>query len=901
MSSYTQLLSPVSGPLPSSQTLSSLQIHQPTTLKRNTLKQSPILNQPTTTTSPPKLISQSRTPASWIETLRSQTRSNLFREAILTYIEMTLSGIVPDNFAFPAVLKAVTSLQDLNLGKQIHAHVVKFGYGSSSVTVANTLVNVYGKCGDIGDACKVFDGIIERDQVSWNSMIAALCRFEEWELALEAFRSMLLENMEPSSFTLVSVALACSNLHKRDGLRLGKQVHAYSVRMSECKTFTINALLAMYSKLGEAEYSRALFELYEDCDMVSWNTMISSLSQNDQFMEALEFFRLMVLAGFKPDGVTVASVLPACSHLEMLDTGKEIHAYALRTNELIENSYVGSALVDMYCNCRQVSSGRRVFNAVLERKIALWNAMITGYAQNEYDKEALNLFLEMCAASGLSPNSTTMSSIVPASVRCEAFSDKESIHGYVIKRGLEKNRYVQNALMDMYSRMGKTQISETIFNSMEVRDIVSWNTMITGYVICGRHGDALNLIYDMQRVKEKKNMNDNAYDDEGRVPLKPNSITFMTILPGCAALAALAKGKEIHSYAIKHLLAFDVAVGSALVDMYAKCGCIDLARAVFNQIPIKNVITWNVLIMAYGMHGRGEEALELFKNMVDEGCRNKEVRPNEVTFIALFAACSHSGMVDEGLNLFHKMKSDHGVEPATDHYACVVDLLGRAGNVEEAYQLVNTMPSELDKAGAWSSLLGACRIHQNVEIGEIAANQLLELEPSVASHYVLLSNIYSSSGLWDKAMDVRRKMKEMGVKKEPGCSWIEFGDEVHKFLAGDLSHPQSEQLHEFLETLSEKMKKEGYVPDTSCVLHNVDEEEKETLLCGHSEKLALAFGILNTRPGTTIRVAKNLRVCNDCHMASKYISKILDREIILRDVRRFHHFKNGTCSCGDYW
>ncbi|KAF2309025.1 hypothetical protein GH714_000170 [Hevea brasiliensis] len=251
-------------------------------------------------------------------------------------------------------------------------------------------------------------------------------------------------------------------------------------------------------------------------------------------------------------------------------------------------------------------------------------------------------------------------------------------------------------------------------------------------------------------------------------------------------------------------------------------------------------------------------------------------------------------MVDEGLHLFHRMKNDHGIDPGPDHYACVVDLLGRAGQVEQAYELINIMPSGFDKVGAWSSLLGACRNHQNIKIGEIVAQNLLQLQPNVASHYVLLSNMYSSVRLWDKAMDVRRKMSEMGVKKEPGYSWIEYGDEIHKFLAGDLSHPQSERLHDFLETLSERMKKEGYVPDTSCVLHNVDEEEKETLLCGHSEKLAIAFGILNTPPGTTIRVAKNLRVCNDCHAATKFISKLVDREIVLRDVRRFHHFKNET-------
>ncbi|CAN1166470.1 Pentatricopeptide repeat-containing protein At3g57430, chloroplastic [Linum perenne] len=240
------------------------------------------------------------------------------------------------------------------------------------------------------------------------------------------------------------------------------------------------------------------------------------------------------------------------------------------------------------------------------------------------------------------------------------------------------------------------------------------------------------------------------------------------------------------------------------------------------------------------------------------------------------------------------MKDEHGIEATADHYACTVDLLGRAGRVEQAYKLVKSMPSGFDKIGAWSSLLGACRLHQNVEIGEIAGESLIRLQPEVDSHYVLLSNVYATAGLWEKARSVRTRMGDIGLKKVPGCSWIEHGDEVHRFLAG-------EKLHSFLEVLSERIKKEGYMPDTSCVLYNVDEDEKEKLLCGHSEKLAIAFGILNTPPGTTIRVAKNLRVCNDCHTASKYISKVEERDIILRDVRRFHHFSNGTCSCGDYW
>nr|DAD44071.1 TPA_asm: hypothetical protein HUJ06_002301 [Nelumbo nucifera] len=659
--------------------------------------------------------------------------------------------------------------------------------------------------------------------------------------------------------------------------------------------------MAMYAKLGRVNDSKALFECFENRDMVSWNTIISSFAQNDRFGEALAIFYRMVHEGIKPDGVTIASVLPACSHLEMLDIGREIHAYALKNDDLIENSFVGSALVDMYCNCGQIESGRRVFDGISERRIGLWNAMIAGYAQSELDEEALKLFVEMEVVAGLYPNPTTIASILPACVRCGAFSCKEGIHGYVVKRGFERDRYVQNALMDMYSRMGKFEVSRKIFESMDVKDIVSWNTMITGYVINNLHDDALLLLQEMQRVTKEKDLDDDVYEDEESFSYRPNSITLITVLPGCAALAALAKGKEIHAYAIRNALVSDVAVGSALVDMYAKCGCLSLSRRVFDEIPKRNVITWNVIIMAYGMHGRGEEALKLFKTMVAEGASGGDVEPNEVTFIAIFASCSHSGMVNEGLELFRRMKDDHGVAPTPDHYACIVDLLGRAGQLEEAYQLVTAMPPGSDQAGAWSSLLGACRIHQNIKLGEIAAESLLRLEPNVASHYVLLSNIYSSAGLWDKAMEVRKNMKEMGVRKEPGCSWIELGNELHKFLSGDILHPQSAQLHAFLEELSERLRKEGYVPDTSCVLHNVDEEEKEYLLCGHSERLAIAFGILNTPPGTTIRVTKNLRVCNDCHVATKFISKIVEREIIVRDVRRFHHFREGFCSCGDYW
>ncbi|XP_073028360.1 pentatricopeptide repeat-containing protein At3g57430, chloroplastic [Primulina eburnea] len=848
--------------------------------------------------SPPQLI-QNPTKQSWIQYLRFQSRSNSFQEAVSTFIEMQELGIQPDNFAFPAVLKAVSGLQDLSLGKQIHGSVIKLGYHSQSVTVSNTVLHMYAQCGaSFSQVLEVFDRIPHRDQVSWNSIINALCKYEEWELALEAFRLMGLDRIEPSSFTLVSIALACSNLNRRDGLRLGKQIHGYTLRADDRTTFTYSALMAMYAKIGRINYTKKVFEWFTNRNMVSWNTIISAFSQNDMFVEALEYFKLMKVEGFQPDGVTISSVLPACSHLELLDAGKEIHAYVFRNGDFLGNSFIASALVDMYCNCKEVASARRVFEGAVDRKLAQWNAMLAGYTRTGFYDEALLLFFKLTVVSGYLPDATTMASVLPACVHCEAFADKEGIHGYVLKLGLGNNIYVQNALVDLYGRIGKIDNSIYIFHNMESKDTVSWNTMITGYVVCGYHEEALASLFHMQieGIKDQKgNINDNI-----KVSVKPNSITLMSVLPGCASLAALKKGKEIHAYAIRNALATDVAVGSALVDMYGKCGCLKEARRVFDSMPTKNVITWNVVIMAYGMHGEGRGAMELFNILVD-GSRGGEVKPNEVTFIAVFAAFSHSGMVDEAQQLFHRMKEEFGLEPNADHYACAVDLLGRAGRLDEAYQIINSMPTELCKIGAWSSLLGACRVHQNVHLGEIAALNLLQLEPEVDSHYVLISNIYSYARLWEKATDVRKKMKVMGVRKEPGCSWIEFDNKVHKFLAGDTTHSQSEELYKFLNQLFERMKRDGYVPDTSCVLHNIDEQEKEILLCGHSERLAIAFGLLNTPPGTTIRVAKNLRVCNDCHVAIKFISNIAGREIVVRDMRRFHHFKNGACSCGDYW
>ncbi|KAJ1259218.1 hypothetical protein BS78_10G137800 [Paspalum vaginatum] len=802
-----------------------------------------------------------------------------------------------DRFALPPAVKSAAALRSLPAVRSIHgAALRRHLLHEPAPAVANALLTAYARCGDLPAALALFAAMPGRDAVTFNSLISALCLFGRWIAALDALRDMLLEGHPLTSFTLVSVLLACS--HLAEDPRLGREAHAFALKngfLDGDERFAFNALLSMYARLGLVDDAQRLFAgSVDDADaqgggVVTWNTMVSLLVQGGRCGEAVEVLYDMVARGVRPDGITFASALPACSQLEMLSLGREMHAYVLKDADLAANSFVASALVDMYASHERVGAARRVFDMVPagDRQLGLWNAMICGYAQAGMDEDALELFSRMEAEAGVVPSETTMAGVLPACARSVAFAGKEAVHGYVVKRGMAENRFVQNALMDMYARLGDMDAARRIFAAIEPRDVVSWNTLITGCVVQGHVRDAFQLVREMQQ--------------QGRVtdeePVMPNNITLMTLLPGCAMLAAPARGKEIHGYALRHALDSDVAVGSALVDMYAKCGCLALSRAVFDRLPRRNVITWNVLIMAYGMHGLGDEAIALFDRMV----AGDEAKPSEVTFIAALAACSHSGMVDRGLELFHSMKRDHGIEPTPDLHACAVDILGRAGRLGEAYSIISSMEPGEQQVSAWSSFLGACRLHRNVQLGETAAERLFELEPDEASHYVLLCNIYSAAGMWDKSSEVRSRMRQRGVSKEPGCSWIELDGAIHKFMAGESAHPESPLVHAHMDALWEQMRCQGYTPDTSCVLHDIEEGEKAAILRYHSEKLAIAFGLLRTPPGTTIRVAKNLRVCNDCHEAAKFLSKMVGREIVLRDVRRFHHFVDGTCSCGDYW
>eukprot|EP01018_Ginkgo_biloba_P010117 Gb_21745 [translate_table: standard] len=568
-----------------------------------------------------------------------------------------------------------------------------------------------------------------------------------------------------------------------------------------------------------------------------------------------------------------ASLLQACTSMRTLN---QVHAHILITG-LDQNIFLGAKLVNMYAAWGSPQNARLVFDKISKPNSFLWSTMIRGYARNGYCEDTLKLYYQMQLA-GIPPDNFTFPFVLKACAGLSALQEGKEIHYHIVRNGFDSDVFIEASLIDMYAKCGNIESARQVFDKMSTRDVVSWTAMIEGYVQNGHAHEALALFNEMQLAD-----------------VKPNSITVLSVLAACSHLGALQQGKWIHEYIIKNGFESKVSVGTALIDMYAKCGSIEIARQLFDKMSKKDVVLWSAMIAGYGMHGHGKDALEVFGQMQQIG-----MKPNHVTFTCVLSACSHAGLVDEGWQYFYCMSRDYSITPRVKHYACMVDLLGRAGHLDEAQDFIKQMPLEPD-AGVWGALLGACRIHCNIELGEHVAEHLFDLQPTHAGYYILLSNIYAAAGRWDDVAKIRAMMTDRGVRKAPGRSLIEVNKRVHSFLVGDRSHPQSEKIYATLETLAGQLKEAGYVPNTNFALHDVEEEAKEHILCSHSEKLAIAFGLINISPGTPIRITKNLRVCGDCHTATKFISKIVGREIIVRDANRFHHFKDGVCSCLDYW
>ncbi|XP_034206956.1 pentatricopeptide repeat-containing protein At1g25360-like [Prunus dulcis] len=713
-------------------------------------------------------------------------------------------------------------------------------------------------------------------------------------------------------------------------------------------------LITAYSAIGNLTLARKIFNEtpLSMRDTVCYNAMITGYSRNNDGYASIRLFCEMRQGGFRPNDFTYTTVLSGVA--QIVDVEKQcqqLHCAVIKSGTGFATS-VWNALLSVYVRCASsplVSSSslmgeaRNLFNEMPERDElswttmitgyirnedlhaarelldgmderieVVWNAMISGYAHHNSFQEALLLFRKMRLL-GIHQDEFTYTSVISTCANNGLFQLGKQVHAYILrteaKPTVDFSLSVNNTLLTLYYKCGKLDEAQYIFNNMPVKDLVSWNAILSGYVSAGRIQEAKSFFKEMPErsiltwtvmisglaqngLGEEAMKLFNQMRSEG---FEPCDYAFSGAITSCAALGALEHGRQLHAQLIS--LGFDssLSAANALITMYARCGVFEDANSVFLTMPYIDSVSWNAMIAALSQHGHGVQAIDLFGKML-----KADILPDRITFLIILSACSHAGLVKEGRHYFSSMRVSYGISPDEGHYARMIDLLCRCGEFTEAQGLIESMPFE-PGGPIWEALLAGCRTHGNMDLGIQAAERLFELVPQHDGTYILLSNLYAAIGRWDDVAKVRKLMRDRGVKKEPGCSWIDVENMVHVFLVGDTEHPEVQAVYKYLEQLGLEMRKLGYLPDTKFVLHDMESEHKEYSLSTHSEKLAVAFGLMKLPLGASIRVFKNLRICGDCHTAIKFMSRVVGRDIIVRDAKRFHHFRNGECSCGNYW
>lgn len=785
-------------------------------------------------------------------------------------------GVIFRSIILTVVLKLCTRLMAFWLGVEVHASLIKRGF-DFDVHLKCALMNFYGKCRDVESANKLFNEVsdLEDDQF-WNEVIMVNLRNEKWENATELFREMQFSSAKAVTRTIVKMLQACV---KVGAFHEGKQIHGYVLKSAlESNLSVCNCLISMYSRNNKLKLATRVFDSMKDHNLSSWNSMISSYTRlgyvdaawclfnkmdssriqpdiitwnsllsghftHGSYQNVLTLLRGMQSLGFRPNASSVSVVLQAVTELRLLKYGRENHGYILR-NGLDYDLYVGTSLIDMYVKNDCLQNAQEVFDNMENRNIVAWNSLISGYSFKGLFVNAKKLLNKM---------------------------EEEEIKPDLVS---------WNSLVSGYSIWGQSKEAFAVIHQMKnsgiYPNVVSWTSLISGSFQNVNYRESLEFFIQMQQED-----------------IKPNSTTMSSLLRTCGGLGLLQNGKEIHCLCLKNGFIEDAYVATGLIDMYSKSGNLKSAREVFRKSANKALASWNCMITGFAIYGNGKEAVLLFHDMLETG-----FQPDAITFTALLSACKNSGLIEEGWTYFDSMSTDYNIIPTIEHYSCMVDLLGKAGYLDEAWDFIRTMPFKPD-ATIWGALLGSCRIHRHLEYAEIASRRLFKLEPCNSANYNLMMNLFAMSNRWEDVERLKHSMDEVGVKSVLVWSWIQIDQTVHVFSAKGAPHPATGEIYFELYHLVSEMKKLGYVPDTRCVYQDIDEEEKGKMLLSHTEKLAIVYGLMKIKSRAPIRVIKNTRVCSDCHSAAKYMSLVRGREIFLRDGARFHHFREGKCSCND--
>ncbi|CAA6655289.1 unnamed protein product [Spirodela intermedia] len=653
----------------------------------------------------------------------------------------------------------------LKPGLLLHQKAISLGL-QGDPAVCKGLVNLYLACNLPVPARLVFAAAGDPADITlWNALLAGHSRSRLHRDTLLLFRRLRQSKLaRADGYTFPSVLKACAGLGSD---KEGRELHALVVK-SGCAADAVvaSSLVGMYAKCGLFDAAIRVFDEMPHRDVASWNTVISCYYQDGQASKTLELFERMKSSGFEPDAVTFTTALSACARLPAPETGRQIHEDLARRGVPVDD-FVGTALVDMYGKCGRLESARDVFERIPAKGVVAWNSMIGAYAAAAGgDSETPVALLERMERERVRPTETTLSTLLTV-----------FLHGYLVRREVEADVFVQSSLIDLYFRCGRVGCAQRVFEGVsrveKKKKTVLWNVVISGHAMAGEFFKAVEVFRAMRSLE-----------------VRPDAVTFASVLPACSQLAALEQGREIHDAAVEAGLGSNEIVMSAVLDMYAKCGAVEEARRVFDGLPARDLVSWTSMIAAYGSHGRAREAVELFREMES----SEAAAPDRVCFLAVISACSHGGLVEEGCRLFDEMKKGHRIEPGVEHYSCLVDLLGRSGRVEEALELLQERPAMKADAGILGSLFSACRLHRNLAVGDEVAGLLAGTDPDEHhSNLVILSNMYASAGRWEE------------VEEDPGCSWIEIDGRVHQFFVEDCSHLMAEGIYRCLTTLMTHM------------------------------------------------------------------------------------------------
>ncbi|CAJ1889697.1 unnamed protein product [Sphenostylis stenocarpa] len=813
----------------------------------------------------------------------------------------------PDSHSLIHALYVSSRAADIHLTKTVHATLLKLH--EHDTHLYNALISAYLKLRLFPHALRLFLALPSPNAVSYTALISALSKWPHRERhALNLFLRMTRSHLIPNAHTYVAVLTACTRiLH----FQLGLQVHAAALKTAHFdSTFVANALVSLYAKHAPFHVALKLFNQTQHRDIASWNTIISSAVQESMCDTAFRLFRdMQTTDAFRVDDFTLSILLSACASLV---EGQQVHAHAVKLG-LETGLNVGNGLTRFYTKFGTLEDVEWLFEEMRERDVITWtqmvtacmefglvdlalkvfdempeknsvsyNAVLSGFCRNEEDLEALKLFVRM-VEEGLELTDFSLTSGVDA---CGLLGDhkvSKQVHGFAVKFGFGSNGCIDAALLDMYTRCGGMVDAEKMFLRWEVEEFspVAWTAMICGYARNGQPEEAISLFHVGR--------------SNGKVIMDEVVVTSTLGLSGTVGHHDM--GKQIHGHVVKCGLGSNLEVGNALVSMYFKCGNVDDAMKVFHDMACTDIVTWNTLISGNLIHRQGDRALELWAEM-----QEKDIKPDQVTFVLIISAYrqTSSNLVDDCRSLFNSMRTVYQIEPTSLHYASFISVLGHWGSLQEALETINKMPFR-PSALVWRALLDACKQHKNKLIGKWAAQNILSLEPKNPSTFILVSNLYAASGRWDRSEMVRDEMREKGIRKHPAQSWIISEKKIHTFYPRDRSHPHDKDIYSGLEILILECLKVGYEPDTSFVLHEVEEHHKEKFLFHHSAKLAATYGILMTKPGKPVWIVKNILLCGDCHTFLKYASIVTKRDIFLRDSSGFHCFSNGQCSCKDCW